>query len=432
MKTKVRIGLGLVLTTLISISIAGCKQSGSGSAKNGNNVKTIKLQKKTYTASNGTNYQISLNSDGTFTDKSIVDSGRTIQVRSGKYKFNKSKTTASFKVNQVASAEFPNATALKANKAPLAVTRQDVVSKMSANQRNVDSLKATKSGFKLGKVSLRKKGQSLPTLISFYQNQQVNYTDSYAKLYGVVFDSGKESSNQYGYGEIVFKDNHFLWNATLFKAEGSDAYAEGTFVYDVSKSQLQLHIDHKSPLYQGSSDSTDYTSIKYNSLGTSPFVKNDVIMQVKTVGNEVKLSTTTPDLNVYSNWSHDASLYGELTKLTVAGIENGAIKNKTIKDIFPNAGSFERYVEDSFENTDGISNFTVSTDETISVTNDNGSEEIKTLYAVDYVYDNGDPDYGGKEERISIAEDGTVYWGYPEGESTIDNDKTAEIQAKLN
>lgn len=58
----------------------------------------------------------------------------------------------------------------------------------------------------------------------------------------------------------------------------------------------------------------------------------------------MKLSTTTPDLNVYSNWSHDASLYGELTKLTVAGIENGAIKNKTIKDIFPNAGSFERYV----------------------------------------------------------------------------------------
>ncbi|WP_125571052.1 hypothetical protein [Lacticaseibacillus songhuajiangensis] len=430
--------LGLVLTVSSVVLLAACGANRKTSSSNGasqTSKTALTIQNKTYVGKQkGNAYEVSLASDGTFTAKISDYVQKNIQLRTGTYKLNKQKNKASFSVEKVATATFPNESETNNDKAPLTVSKQEDKTKLTGSQAKMAQLMVSGSQLKLESTTMKVRKRNVQSYADFYQTEQNNYNDSYGLLGTSYFNAMNTETDAKPYLAVLnFNGNHFSWmGEPVAKKTGTIdvEYAEGTFVFNTEKQQLELKTTAKTPLYIDATG-TDHPERNktYSSTGSNTF-GNSVVVSVEHVGNDVKLSCDNPDFGTYKI---DKTESKSDNQQSVATIQSKYSKKKTVTDIFPNADSFMRFVEQEQakgESKDDVSAYSVETNQPLG--NLDGSD-VNMLYLVTFSYaPGGDPANGAHAETIGITSDGTVYDGTLAMTSGVNQEMTNDVQQMLN
>lgn len=424
--------LAAIGASLLLMSACGQKTASKRPAAEATHNTALKLQAKTYVQKDdATGYQVTLHKDGSFVDRIVNAKAHTVQVRTGKYHLNHAKTVATFTPDKLAVATFESAAALKTNKAPLTVSRQEESAKLTATQKDAPSLRVSGDAVQRGTKQLRKQSKALQSYLNFYQEQQLNYSESYGQVQGLTFSSPHNMSTGGDYGHITFAGNKFTWQGIHAGNGGgtNEGFAEGRYSYDNAQQQLQLHITAKTPLYSGATDNPDGT-ISYGSNEASMFTQNDVTMTITKAGNTVTLSSKTPDLGTCAVDSSASKVP------SVATMKTKATKTKGVRDIFPTAQSFANFISEmSGEDFDAGPK---PTDETsfqyIEDDSDTDATDATAVYIVDATnvvpMDNDTPGTREEYHRFAIDESGAVYEGMP-GMLMPSPDLTDMVQSKI-
>lgn len=407
---------GLIALAVV-VSLAGCGQAKTTTVKKATpSAPKQALKATTYTQDGST---VMLSKDGTFVAETKDNDQHTDTMRQGTYQFNHAKTKATLKVTGVTTATYPDQSALDQATAPQQITRKLKGQTLTLTEKTLPTLTladAKKSATKLSRYD------------DFYPALTKKYNATYGALQAKTYFASTNTSSDVGSGFLWFKGNHFFWRLQpTHSVDATDrvVFAEGSYIFDAAKSELNLTLTDQSPLYYQPTglDYDDrqkgYTKSEAGPLGST------VTMTLSQVGDHYQIGCDDPNVGTYVVSGDGTVSY------TVAHMEAQFVKAKTITDVFPTADDFLQYIEDGIENgddADNVDHYGVTTDQTIQVSDD--ADQTMTDTPVKYVvsYENMAAHH---EEHVAVSEDGTSYYAMSLGAYMTDSDRTSEMQQKI-